>query len=206
MEVASFQKLVSRGRGLKVAAVDPGLNTAGFCVASFAECIPTFVTVGSVSSIITGSEHSTNSVGLAIEKARQISIDLSRRILASRAKVLVIETPPQHFAGNAQTKMKKAQDARLLFGMATMLYGALLSHDNDFKVVTVEPSQWQPGFARGNTKSWSTSFASKLCEDCDQKIVDDHSADAVSMLYIVSGAQSFINCAAGSSAAPGAVI
>lgn len=205
MDVASLQKLVSRGRGLEIAAVDPGLNTAGFCVATFTEYIPNYVAVGSVSSIITGSEHATNSVGLAIEKARQVSIDLSRRILASRAKIVVIETPPQHFAGNPQTKMKKSQDARLLFGMVTMLYGALLARDNNFKIVTVEPSQWQPGFARGDTKGWSTKFASKLCEGCDQKIVDDHSADAVSMLYIVSGAHDFINSVM-SDVAPGATI
>lgn len=120
-----------------------------------------------------------------MQKSRQVSIDIARKITSHGAKVVVIETPPQHFAGNTQTKIKKAQDARLLFGMVTMLYGLLLASNANYDIVTVEPSQWQPGFARGNTKQWSIGFSRALCI---HDIPDEHAADAVSMMHITSGA------------------
>ena len=189
MEVTSFQRLINSGADLKAAAVDPGLNTAGYCTARFRKGAIQYDAVGSVSSIITGSEHKSNSVGLAIEKARQVSIDTAKKVLAGGAKIVVVETPPQHFAGNTQTKLKKSQDARLLFGMVTMLYGLLLATDPSFRIVTVEPSQWQPGFARGDTKGWSIRFSEMVC---NLKIPDDHAADAVSMMHIVSGANEYM--------------
>lgn len=184
MEVSSFRKLVNSGGAAKVAAIDPGLNTAGYCTAVVGDNKVTFVTAGSSSSIVIADGRSVGKTSLAIEKARQVSLDLFRVMLSEKPSILIVETPPQRFSGNAQSQIKKAQDARMLFGMSMVIYGLLLSKNSEIDLIVIEPSQWQPGFARGNTKGWSAKLASRVCSF---DVNSEHAADAVSMLYSVSG-------------------